>query len=226
MPGPGVRNPSTIGGFQFAAASLFTSTVVFNFGGAVSDAVFTGALASQMVRGNSAWNLTNQDPMDTMLDAMREVTFRTSVRAGEDIANVTDAKQEVEYHGSATHSVYVTDYRYMIAAAVLSIASVLAIAQTFYGWWELGRTVSLSPIEIAKAFNAPLLSQVGSNFDLSNNRRLGPMAATRVQYGEKIDEHGYATGYAGGGMEPHVRRLVMGLAGEVKRPAAGQAYGN
>jgi hypothetical protein len=226
MPGPGNGQSSTIGGFQYAAAYLFTSTAIFNHGGAVSDAVFTGALANQMVQGSDAWNLMAQDPMDTMLDAMREIAFRTSVRAGRDLANVTDANQEVEYHGSATHSIYVTNYRYMAAALVLGIASVLAIGQTFYGWWELGRTVSLSPLEIAKAFNAPLLAQVGSNFDLSNTKQLGPFATARVQYGEKLNEQAYTSGYAGGGMEPHGRKLVLGLAGEVKRPVAGAAYGS
>jgi hypothetical protein len=226
MPGPGTDQKSTIGGFQFAAASLFTSTVIFNFGGPVSDSVFTGALASQMVRSSDGWDVVAQDPMDVMLDAMREIAFRTSVRAGRDLANVTDAKQQVEYHGWATHSIYVTDYRYMAAAMVLGIASVLAIGQTFYGWWELGRTVSLSPLEIAKAFNAPLLAQVGSNFDLSNTKQLGPLATARVQYGEKLNEQAYTTGYVGEGMEPHGRRLVLSLAGEVKRPVAGAAYGS
>lgn len=166
------------------------------------------------------------DPMDDMLDKMREIAFRTSVRAGRDLANATDAEQTVRFSGSATHSIYVTDFRYMAAAAALSIASIVAISITFYGWWELGRYVSLTPLDIAKAFDAPLLAPLGSNLDLSMKKNLGSIAAERVRYGEKVTEHATTTQYVGGSKEHGRRRLVMGLSGDVRRPTAGEAYGS
>ncbi len=36
--------------------------------------------------------------------------------------------------------------------------AVLAAAATFWGWRGIGRTMTLFPVEIAKALNAPLMS--------------------------------------------------------------------
>ncbi|KAF1962274.1 hypothetical protein CC80DRAFT_588845 [Byssothecium circinans] len=45
----------------------------------------------------------------------------------------------------------------------LSISSVIATIPLYYGYWELGRTVSLNPLELAKAFGAPLLRGLDGN---------------------------------------------------------------
>ena len=50
-----------------------------------------------------------------------------------------------------------TQYQYLLGAIAIMMLSVTAIISILKGWWVLGRTVSLSPLEIAKAFNAPLL---------------------------------------------------------------------
>jgi hypothetical protein len=228
LSGPGTfGHHSTIGGFEYAASYMFTSTATFLFKGARSSTALNGSLANEMIHDYSTGGYdTFDDPMDNMLDKFREIAFRTSVRAGKDRANVTDAQQSVTYNGLATHSIYVTDFRYMVAAAIISVASVLAISLTFHGWWQLGRSASLSPLEIAKAFDAPLLSQVGSNINLSDNKNLGLTAAARVQYGVKADEQAYTTQYAGGQMNHQRRRLVMGPAGQVGRPNAGDIFGN
>lgn len=34
---------------------------------------------------------------------------------------------------------------------------------TYWGWWRLGRQVSMSPLEIARAFNAPILQDADPN---------------------------------------------------------------
>jgi hypothetical protein len=39
----------------------------------------------------------------------------------------------------------------------------LAILSTYWGWWRLGREVSMSPLEIARAFGAPLLETADPN---------------------------------------------------------------
>ncbi|KAF2027386.1 hypothetical protein EK21DRAFT_72062 [Setomelanomma holmii] len=226
MPGPGTwGHNSNIGGFEYAASYLFTSNATFHFAGAVSSTTLTGSLANEMVSGNDSWNLNFADPMDGMLDTMREIAFRTAVRAAKDYANITNSTQEVQYSGLATHSIYDTDFRYMAGAIVVSVLSVIAIGVTFYGWWDLGRTVSLSPLEIAKAFDAPLLAQVGSNLDLSHNKHLGAIATARVRYGAKINEQDYSTQYASGQIHQR-RRLVMGVAGEVRSPTAKEPFGN
>ncbi|KAF2828753.1 hypothetical protein CC86DRAFT_288434 [Ophiobolus disseminans] len=223
LPGPGIDgHHSTIGGFQYAASYLFTSSAIYDFHGAKSWTTFAGSLANEMVGENETFS----DPMDGMLDKMREIAFRTAVRAGRDRANVTDAAQSVNFHGSGTHAIYVTHTGFMVAAAALSIASIVAIAVLFYGWWELGRSVYYTPLDIAKAFDAPLLAPLGSNLDLSRTGNLKPVAAEKVRYGEQVIDHASKTQYVGGNREHGRRRLVMGLSSDIKRPRAGQVYGN
>ncbi|OAL00831.1 hypothetical protein IQ06DRAFT_149566 [Phaeosphaeriaceae sp. SRC1lsM3a] len=225
LAGPGTYyHHSTIGGFEYAASYMFSSKAVSLFRGARSSISLTGALANEMIRGVSVGtsNETFDDPMAEMLDGIRDIAFRTAVRAGRDqLNNVTAAQQMVAFKGQATHSIYVTDFRYMFIATALSVASVLATSLLFFGWWQLGRTVSLSPLEIAKAFDAPILSQVGSNVDLADNKHLGHAAAVRVQYGVRIED----MGYGGGQLLGQRRRLVVGQAGWVGRPVKGDVYG-
>lgn len=42
----------------------------------------------------------------------------------------------------------------------------VVVASTFYEWWKIGRPITMSPIEIAKAFNAPVLKADGVYGDL------------------------------------------------------------
>ena len=56
----------------------------------------------------------------------------------------------------------------------------------FNGWWHLGRDLTLSPAELANAFEAPLLAQADSNATADDLLR--SFGRDRVQYGvsEKV----------------------------------------
>jgi hypothetical protein len=56
----------------------------------------------------------------------------------------------------------------------------LAILPTYRGWWLLGRLVSLSPLEIAKAFDAPMLRGIDANGTSSELARA--IGDARVRY--------------------------------------------
>lgn len=75
--------------------------------------MFAGSLANQVVKMDNigTGQATIQDPMDQMLDAPREITFRTAVHAGKDTSthNVTNAVQSVGYRGYQLQSIYITD---------------------------------------------------------------------------------------------------------------------
>jgi hypothetical protein len=60
-------------------------------------------------------------------------------------------------------TVYAVRYGWLTGAVALIALSCLDILQTYWGWWLLGRPVSLSPLEIAKAFDAPLLHDADAN---------------------------------------------------------------
>ena len=56
---------------------------------------------------------------------------------------------------------YKTNLRCAAFTTTFMFICIFAIAPTFWGWWELGRPVSFSPVEIAKAFVAPSLETTG-----------------------------------------------------------------
>ena len=216
----GGSKDTKIGGFQYAMSYLFASSVVFNFGGAVSSNVFEGSLANEMVRFVNR-EIICQDPMDRMLDALREITFRTAVIAGKnaDTHNITNAVQQVEYQGYELQSIYITDWKFMAIAALLSCSSIIAVGATFYGWWELGRPFSMGPLELASAFEAPLLKAACEDAGLDNDTHRSTAREPCVQFGEKVvdDEGQFPSSTAS-------RRLVLGLATDVQRPRKGTMY--
>lgn len=52
---------------------------------------------------------------------------------------------------------------YMAAGLVSSFTGAVAILSLYYGYWELGRTFSLHPLEVARAFGAPLFDGLDGN---------------------------------------------------------------
>lgn len=112
------------------------------------------------IEGEKSGFNTFNDPLNVVLNALDEITLRTSLRAGKDNATITDAFQTVPYTGYELLTVYRTNKEYMGAAAAVSIASLLAVAATFWGWWELGRGMTLNPLEIAKVFDSPVVKEM------------------------------------------------------------------
>jgi hypothetical protein len=114
---------------------------------------------------------------------------------------------------------------YIIAASIQCFA-ILFAALLYWGWWRLGRHVSLSPIEIAKAFDAPLLQDVNTNARAKD--LLHDVGDLRIRYGAVsqtqplLDERKQDTTPSTLG-EPR-DRLVFGLADETLRPYGGQVF--
>lgn len=158
-------DPTTIGGLYLALANRFNSWANFRFTGAIGYTISTsGVTANQFVIPNStvdlgySCNLTFSDPTDNLVANARELMFRTAVAA----ANSSNL-QSVPAVQVATVAVYQSHYLYLALASGFTLLAILFVIPTFFGYWHLGRSVSMSPIEIAKAFNAPLLRQLDSN---------------------------------------------------------------
>jgi len=52
--------------------------------------------------------------------------------------------------------IYRSEYVFLAIATILIILSLFSVSTLLYGWWDLGRPVSLSPLETAKAFGAQI----------------------------------------------------------------------
>ncbi|KAF4499606.1 hypothetical protein FAGAP_4221 [Fusarium agapanthi] len=142
-----------LGGFSMIAKSLYESQAFMRFTGATGyDVSSTGLPATQYLTMNGTtpgcgdrWD----NPMEDIIELTRDIGFRASLQYAK--YNTTD-KQKVEYDSGTTTLVYVTNYEKMWIAIAVSLVGIFAVLPTFWGWWELGRDVSLNPLEIANAF--------------------------------------------------------------------------
>ena len=120
-----------------------------------------------------SWN----DPMPDMISKMQSLAFRTTVAmatAPGDLytRNLTSSaladerslwKQQVHVTGYRTLSLYHTSPLLVALGIIVSVAGVLAILPLYYGFWELGRKVTLNPLEIARAFGSPIMEDLDGN---------------------------------------------------------------
>jgi hypothetical protein len=213
-----------IAGFASAATDLFASSVTMYAGGVYGIvAAFTGLQANQYLKANadgtypSYTNMSWNDPMDDMINSMREIALRTSIAAASN-TSLAGSVQSVPYKGTSTQIVYVTNYHYTIIAAAVSFLGILAVIPTFWGWWEDGRKVSMSPLEIAKAFDTPLLSIIDGN--ATATEIVSHMGERRIKYGELVQLGGQEID----GYTRQRPKLAFCDAGSVIRPRNGKTY--
>lgn len=62
-----------------------------------------------------------------------------------------------------SNGIYRANNIFVALAIVMSLAGVFSILPLYYGFWELGRKVSLNPLEIARAFGAQLFDGLDGN---------------------------------------------------------------
>lgn len=148
--------PSTIGGIASAAQNLYGSNITSISNGDSLGIVATGMVANTYINSDlnsyTTCNVSWTDPMPDILIIIRELTFRAAFKAFK-----SNGAQKVFASSSIPRPYYVSSYRYLVAAMLLTFFCTCVIVPLFAGWWYLGRAVSLSPIETAKAFRAPLL---------------------------------------------------------------------
>ncbi|KAI9887435.1 MAG: hypothetical protein M1823_000772 [Watsoniomyces obsoletus] len=162
---------TTLGGLWLALNNRFASTAHLRFAGAVSfELSTTGSTANEYAQfrpddpsAGSNCTLRFSDPTADLLESARELMFRAALAA----ANTSHA-QRVEAMQTTSRPVYQSHVLFLALATVASVLGVVVVIPTFYGYWILGRTVSMSPVETAKAFNAPLLRSMDSNAEVQH----------------------------------------------------------
>ncbi|KAL9094281.1 MAG: hypothetical protein Q9165_003421 [Trypethelium subeluteriae] len=190
---------TTLGGLSIAGAIEFKTLAGLMPSMATGDTPsLTGynAFSYKMITNENAWDDETdcapawKDPTAEILVALNDLLFRTSVYTAQAYnetylkarmdpgMNVSSTVQGIRHDPV---NVFHVNYYYFLAAALVQLISVLLIAYTFYGWWRLGREVSFSPLEIAKAFEAPLLQGVESNSNAKEIARA--MEERKVRYG-------------------------------------------
>ncbi|KAF2817536.1 uncharacterized protein BDZ99DRAFT_470525 [Mytilinidion resinicola] len=177
--------------------------------------------------GNAAGDVCNatfRDPMPDLVDGLQELAFRISLAMalanstaflpGMSAAQVDDARkgwaQRVDYHGWETATVFHTNGTYVALGVIASLLGVLATLPLYNQWWELGRRVSLNPLEVGRAFGAPVLDGLDGN-----------AGAARVvaEQGDKVVRYGVVERY---GAE---KKLRIEAAGSTRAPWQNEVFG-
>ncbi|KAK5658152.1 hypothetical protein OQA88_2125 [Cercophora sp. LCS_1] len=188
------------------------------------------------------------DPTDRIMQTLDEIMFRTAVATsqtdilrnatwfyandnGESVdappRNGSDAEryrlmpvqQQILMRQEQTIQVFRSDQGFLAAGATVMLICTAAVVPLFYGFWTLGREVSLSPVETAKAFGAPLLE--GSEGVTGEAIAKSEAGRVRVRYGEVVSGIGTATEGVKGQGEI---RLRLGRESEVTDPVGGRVY--
>jgi hypothetical protein len=110
------------------------------------------------------------------------------------------ANQTIETSVTGIVEQYSTNYAYMAGAIVATFVTVFLVLPVYWGFWQLGRKVTLGPLEIANAFNAPVIAPEktkGHHGDF--DEVLQEVGKRRVQYGQLLDAPPGQMGIA----EPH-----------------------
>ncbi|KAF8847399.1 hypothetical protein BDZ45DRAFT_733624 [Acephala macrosclerotiorum] len=158
----------TLGGLYLAANILFRANATYQWIGALGVQMsLLDTLSNQFLvipTGNntlyglgipascsSNWT----DPTNHIIESLNQIVFRVSLNAA-----------RFPFRNTTTAPAPQILSIYLAASTVLTIVCVALVLPTFAGWWELGRSVLLGPLETAKAFDAPLLSGPGSNAPL------------------------------------------------------------
>ena len=124
--------------------------------------------------------------------------------------------QSVSATQTLSQNVFITDFRWFAAAAALDIIVVLAVLPLFWGFWSLSKHKSLSPLQLAIAFDSPLTAGVHSA--ASTAGAVEVVGETRVAYGLTS-----ATGTNGVTTSSDAARLGIAEQDRVWRPRKGDA---
>ena len=198
-------SPSSLGGIAMAVGILYDSEISLYFGGSLQVSGegpmgYAYRNSPDEVLGQDA--MTWSDPTADVVAALQELTFRNAVYNTNDSTPLLKVKsegadrpqrllrREDDYEedrepGGGTETltinVYSSHYGYLAAALAVMLVATLAVFPLFYGWWRLGRDVSMSPVEIAKAFKAPHTE--GGDANANVDRLLRQIGKRKARYG-------------------------------------------
>ncbi|KAK3984967.1 hypothetical protein QBC44DRAFT_405849, partial [Cladorrhinum sp. PSN332] len=216
----GLPSSPTLSAIQRFTTSLYASTSTMTFQnsrawfinntGLLSNTYLTNPVSGTAACAFAAFG----DPMDDVLNNFREIGLRMGVAAASDGPPYS---QSVAYTSELARVIYVAHRANLAVAVVISLMGPVATLVLFWGWWKLGRSFSLSPLEIANAFysrerlaaTTALLAGTGSNAS-------GNQVVKHVRSGgDPVVRYG---------VDEAEKRLVMAIAeaGTVRAPRSGE----
>jgi hypothetical protein len=107
--------------------------------------------------------LNYNDPTDYILSRMNDFMLFAGLTAARiPKGSLSQPAQRIAAQRSRPTLLYEADYRFLAATLAIMVAGLLFVALLLLGWWGLDHLgATLSPIETARAFAAPLLFRGG-----------------------------------------------------------------
>ncbi|MAD87664.1 MAG: hypothetical protein CL912_32290 [Deltaproteobacteria bacterium] len=121
-------------------------------------------------------------------------------------------------------TVFQSNYTYLVAALSIMFLGFVVVIPLFCGFWELGRETSLNPLEVAKAFDAAILWEQGSNAPI---KELNKKIRNRVvKYGETVEEDPTILGIRDDGLRQRLKgaRLKLDSPTRMSQPQPKTVY--
>lgn len=193
---------SNVYAIALAMNDLYESDSVFKYspetGYTTSDSGNLAALwlASQNLRRpSSSCVIDIPDPLNFLMTQLNQLTLRMSIsgaietrynETAEHIYYVPIQSRVVTFSTNSTIDTiwYTSNYAYMGPAVGIMVLCILGVLPIYYGFWELGRKVTLGPVEIASAFQAPILEHPAAAGRGEVDEVLRQVGSRRLRYGE------------------------------------------
>lgn len=128
---------------------------------------------------------TPNRPVQSIISSINQIMFAMSIDVSNtDTINNQDALKQSYNSTIYTESIhYKTNYGYLWGAVASTLFCVFCILPVYWGYWQLGRKVALSPFEIAHAFRSPMTAQA-ENGDIQ--QVIKTVGHREVQYGQIV----------------------------------------
>jgi hypothetical protein len=196
---------STIGALTYVMNNLYSSSAYLNYGDDWNIKLEGGQAQTTFFADNDTetfsrcwYDIDRPGLDDPAIELLRKINTLSFVAAlylkGQPTTNSTDRAAEGMASQTALSSVtgiveeYTTDFNYVAGALVATFVTLLLVLPVYWGFWQLGRKVTLGPLEIANAFNAPIIKPEnvkGQHGDFEEV--LQEVGKRRVRYGQLKD---------------------------------------
>ncbi|KAK8102534.1 hypothetical protein PG984_015680 [Apiospora sp. TS-2023a] len=159
-----------------------------------------------------------RDPTEDILGKLNEFMFRLAVA----MPNASSPRTEFDVRQEALAIVYESRLAYMWAALGITVLAVAAVARTASGFQDLGRRVTLSPLEIANAFGSQLMREkLPGTSNMTVAELMKVYRDTQIQYASTDGDYGGAEDMEAGAPG---KRMQMCLPGHGRRPESQELF--
>ncbi|KAH9203838.1 hypothetical protein DL95DRAFT_529489 [Leptodontidium sp. 2 PMI_412] len=200
---------STVGGITFALNSLFKAKAALDIiEGDNWDLEVEGPHAVALFPAENTTEISSAcgykldrtatglgDPFIALLRNINSFGFISALYVSEAFLTPPETREAAgfkSYNFTADVSGYVqlynTQYGFLVAAIAATFFSVVCLLPVYWGYWQLGRRLTLDPFEIAQALRAPLLAEatMGNGY---LEETLDQVGDCRIRYGRLVGDN-------------------------------------